>query len=60
MKNIQHKQTKQQNNNHQIGRLLLKLPTLYNDTLTNMVTNTQGNRKLEHTILHSHLTYTCC
>ena len=43
MKHIQHKQTKQQNNNHQIGRLLLKLPTLYNDTLTDMVTNTQGN-----------------
>ena len=29
MRHIQYKQTLQQNNNHWIGRLLLKLPTLY-------------------------------
>ena len=29
MRHIQQKQTKQQNNNHRIGRLLLKLLTLY-------------------------------
>ena len=46
MKHIQHKQTKQQNNNHQIGGLLLKLPILYKlmiMILTDMVTSTQSN-----------------